>query len=247
MIADNDAYIDAFGYVNPTMMMVDPNNSGNVYICQKGQTVGNIHKSTDGGVTWAGTELLPDNSPVWSMAINASDSNIIYVSRNDKGDTTYRGVVKTTDGGSSWTSAGLSDQVIGLVVMASDNENVLYAGTEEATVEVSAKLYKTIDGGNNWTDITPSGSSGYFVAIAIDSSDSNIVYAGTESGYLYKSTDGSSNWTLLTNAFISVKTLMIGSLYAGTGGGLYKYSPDTSSPDTSSSGSSSGCFIDTVR
>ena len=247
MIADNDAYIDAFGYVNPTMMMVDPNNSSNVYICQKGQTgdsaEGNIYKSIDGG-TW--NALLDADNPVLSMAIKPSDSDTIYVGCNDEGgDPNYKGVVKTTNGGTTWASIGLAGEIIWVLVIDPNNEDVLYAGTED-TEEENSKVYKSTNAGDNWTDITPSGSRDIFETIAINSSDSNIVYVGAGS-CIWKSTDAGTSWTLLTNAFISVKTLMIGSLYAGTGGGLYKYSPDTSSPDTSSSGSSSGCFIDTVR
>ena len=166
--------------------------------------------------------------------------------RNDKGATPdYRGVVKTTNGGSVWTSVGLTGEIIWVLVMDPNNEDVLYAGTEDPVAEGS-KVYKTTNAGVDWTDITPSGTvHDIYETIAIDPSDSNIVYAGNGDGSLYKSTDAGSSWTLLTNAFISVKTLMIGSLYAGTGGGLYKYSPDTTPAATS--GGSSSCFIDTVR
>ena len=235
--------------VNPSMMMVDPNNSNNVYICQRGQTgdptAGNIHKSTDGGNAW-NTGLLPANNPVLSMAIKPSDSNTIYVGRNDKGDFAYRGVVKTINGGTNWTSKGLTTEIISCLMIDPNNEEVLYAGTEADGEEGDGKIYKTTDAGDNWIDKTPSGCEGDFETIVIDSSDSNIVYAGTCGGYLYKSTDAGSNWTLLTDAFISVKTLMIGSLYAGTGGGLYKYSPAEGEIAAITGGGGGGCFIATA-
>jgi photosystem II stability/assembly factor-like uncharacterized protein len=74
-------------------------------------------------------------------------------------------------------------------------------------------LWKSTDGGNTWNDIGQNFESLTFGAIAIDSLNPNIVYAGSgESGYftswmhfagsgLFKSIDGGQSWTQDTVSF----------------------------------------------
>ena len=81
--------------------------------------------------------------------------------------------------------------------------NIIYIGPANGGV------WKSIDGGVNWTPLTDYQQSMAMGAIAVDPSNSNIVYAGTgEATYsgsswygrgLLKSTDAGANWSQITN------------------------------------------------
>ena len=51
-----------------------------------------------------------------------------------------------------------------------------------------------------WTAVTPSGGSGIFTAIAMDPTNSNIVYTSAQNNWpcnIWRSTNGGSSWTAL--------------------------------------------------
>jgi len=78
-------------------------------------------------------------------------------------------------------------------------------------------VFKSTDGGTNWS---ASGSGPTYVyALAMDPTNSNILYVGTNSG-VYRSTDGGTNWsainTGLTNLNIYSLAINPTMLYAGT-------------------------------
>lgn len=83
------------------------------------------------------------------------------------------------------------------------NPNIIYIGPANGGV------WKSTDGGINWTPLTDYEESLSMGAIAIDPTNTNIIYAGTgEATYsgasyygrgLLKSTDGGSTWTHITS------------------------------------------------
>ena len=84
------------GRVN--IVHVDPTNSNILYL---GSPAGGIWKSVNNGSTWT---PLTDNLPqigVSGIAIDYSNSNVIYIATGDKdaGDSYSVGVYKSTDGG----------------------------------------------------------------------------------------------------------------------------------------------------
>ncbi len=108
------------------------------------------------------------------------------------------GVSKTTDGGTTWThyTLDIADSTYPYgaythaIAIDPSNSSILYAG---GIVEENAALYKTTDGGDTWSDIT-SGVSGCVRALAVNSDNANIIYAGSDDG-VFKSTDAGVSWT----------------------------------------------------
>ena len=153
-----------------------------------GSPSGGIWKSINGGDTWI---PLNDDFPtlgVSGIAIDHNDPDIIYIATGDKdGSDTYSiGVVKSTDGGSTWNNTGLSHNLTQFVVcreiiMHPTNSNTLIVATNEG-------LYKTVDGGVNWTQ----SASGSFRDIEYHPTNAAIVYASEDR--LWRSDDGGESF-----------------------------------------------------
>ena len=111
---------------------------------------------------------------------------------------TSGGLLKSTNGGATWTNISPAGGFTGTQVTAVAIDPV---HIQTIYVAASANLYKTTDGGTHWTEIDnglPSGPLSNFGAIVIDPTNPSIVYAGsgeTLAGSIYKSTNGGASWT----------------------------------------------------
>lgn len=104
---------------------------------------------------------------------------------------------------------------------------------------VSGGVWKTTNGGTSWLPLKDDMENLAVCALAMDPSNSNILYAGTGEGYfnidairgegIFKTTDGGTSWTQLSStknsSFYYVNDLQFdattGRLYAATRTGLY--------------------------
>ena len=149
----------------------DPNTSTTLYI---GTPAGGIWKSIDSGVNWV---PLSDELPqigVSGIAVDHTDSNVIYIATGDKdaGDTYSIGVLKSTDGGATWNTTGLTftntSTRAGDIIMHPTNNQILLCAT-------SVGLYKTSNGGTTWSVVqTGSFAQG---SVRFKPNDPTTVYA----------------------------------------------------------------------
>ena len=115
---------------------------------------GQILKSSD-GVTWYTVFATADANRM-ELACAPTNSNVIYaVGAGGWGDNDIGVFIKSTDGGTNWTSVTIPlnwDNVHFtrgqawydlILAVAPDNENILYAG--------GIDIHKSLDGGANWT------------------------------------------------------------------------------------------------
>src|SRR5256714_1035620 len=191
-----------------------------------GAASGGIWKSDDGG-----TRFRPvfDEQPVQSIgaiAIDPKNSRNIWVGTGESwtrnsvsiGD----GIYKSSDGGETWTNAGLpKSERIAQIVVSPKNSDTVFASVPGALWSDSPDrgLYRTTDGGKNW-ELALKGSnlSTGCSAVAIDPNDSNVMFAAlwdfrrkgwtfrsggdgpntpSESGLL-RSSDGGNTWNEIT-------------------------------------------------
>jgi photosystem II stability/assembly factor-like uncharacterized protein len=201
-------------------MAVDPTNPDIVYI---GGAQGGVWKSTDGGVTWTN---LTDSQPslaVGSIAIDPSSCTpgpctTIYVGTGEQtysGSSYYgAGILKSTDGGQTWTQLGQSVFVgpfssgfspgggarIGSIAV-SPNGQIILAGVQifiSTNSGASSGIYRSTDGGVTWTQ-TFSGAPGNEIVFVPGSNTNVFASVGspacdTDNG-VYRSTDGGVTWT----------------------------------------------------
>ena len=195
---------------------------GKDFTIYAGAGTGNIWKTTNNGTTWHPIFDNESTFTIGDMAIAQSNPNIIYVGTGDNllGRNSYAGtgVFKSTDGGDTWQNVGLNDtHHIGRVVIDPKNPDAVYVAALGHLYSYNEErgLFKTSDGGKTWDKILYVNEKTGVVDVAIDPSDSNILYASAwetirkpwsfqESGKgsgLYKTVDGGKSWKKLLNGF----------------------------------------------
>lgn len=174
-------------------LALDPQLSATVFAGTMGD---GTYKSPDGGRTWhqfsAGIQKGTISAIVNQIVFNPLGTEMIYAA-------TTVGVFRSLDGGRNWTERmqGMTE-VNFVVTLAMDPQrpNVLYAGT-------TGGVYRTINATESWekktTGMVASDAKMASMALgvnglAIDPTNSDVVYAGTTNG-LYKSTDQAEHWT----------------------------------------------------
>lgn len=103
------------------------------------------------------------------------------------------GILKSTDGGSSWSTTGLTYTVnqkrtVNRLLLDENTNSTLYAAT-------SAGLYKSTDAGVIWMQI----SATVFDDIKSKPGIPQTIYAATNNGQIHRSTNGGSTWSTVMN------------------------------------------------
>jgi photosystem II stability/assembly factor-like uncharacterized protein len=161
--------------------------------------------------------LLRENA-TGVIAVDPTDSKTIYIS----------GVLKTTDGGLTWTVHldGFNLAFATDVIVDPNNPQMVYV----CGYGLQMGIVKSINGGLTWTKSDTgivTDHHGYSLgAMALDAKR-NILYAGdfAAGGGAYRSLDGGKRWELLTKVFSTYDLLVDqedGTVYAGTTNGVWK-------------------------
>jgi len=190
-------------------------------IVYAGFATGGLWKSTDGGNHWTSQFDNMPNESIGSIGIAPSNPDVVYVGtgegNNRQSSSIGDGVWGTTDGGKTWNHLGLEDtQSIQRIVVDPTNPSVAYvaAGGHLFGPNPERGLYKTADGGKNWTKSKFIDNDTGFNDVAIDPSNSKIIYAssyqrrrtwwgmngGGADSALWKSTDAGATWTKIDGA-----------------------------------------------
>jgi hypothetical protein len=176
---------------------VDPNNANTYYV---GAPSGGIWKSTDAGASWT---PLSDNLPqigVSGIAVDPNNSSVIYIATgdDDSWDSYSLGVLKSTDGGATWNTTGLSFSNSSTrsndIFINSNDSNMLWVATNNG-------VYKTTDAGATWTNKL----SGNVKDLKIKPNDYSTLYAVKNNAF-YKSTDFGETFTAVTTAGMPAST-----------------------------------------
>ena len=166
-----------------------PTDNNTMYV---GAASGGVWKTTDGGSSWI-VQANEINAIGISdiIVLPTSGDDIVYIAtgNRDASDTYSVGVLKSTDGGSTWSNTGLTftaDQyrLINRLLVDPINNDIFYAAT-------SVGLYKSTNAGTNWTVI----STNVYIDMEFKPGSSNIIYGGTKQGDIYKSINSGTNWT----------------------------------------------------
>ncbi len=152
---------------------------------------GRVFRSTDAAAHW--TELgrvTASSSHLWALtlAVDPSSPDLIFVGLGYQGREPDGGVMKSTDGGATWTPSGLTGSTVYTLRFAPDETGALYAAG-------SSGLHRTTDGGRTWTAVGPGGVPARHMTVAIDPRDPGRIFVGTSgSRGIYLTTDGGATW-----------------------------------------------------
>jgi hypothetical protein len=188
-------------------MAVDPHDPNALYA---GTTNSGIFKSIDKGASWTAINGGIDVSiqSFFAIIVDPNNSNILYAggSQLQGGGA---GIFKSTDGGGNWTivNNGIVDvgfngppSYVQSMVMDPNNSSILYVALG---VHCGA-IYKTTDAATTWTR---TGAACDPVALQLDPSNSNVIYASADGGVLWKSNDAAQTWNVASTS--SFNTLPI--------------------------------------
>lgn len=192
---------EGLGRINAVVF--HPKDSQTFFVCTPS---GGLWKTTNFGKNW--TEI-GSGYPIIGcsdLAINPINPNVMYVATGDKnfgsmwsinngsanGDTKSIGLLKTVDGGKTWTTTGLSFTVSGTastcrVVMHPTDTSIIWVAT-------SAGIYISKDAGKTFSN----RSNVHFRDLEVKANNPNVLYAASHyssTSKVYRSLDGGMNWT----------------------------------------------------
>jgi len=216
-------------YIEPasgrvTGLAADPSDANTIFLAAAG---GGLWKTTDAGLTWSPLTDAQSTLFMGAVAVAPSDSTTIYAgtgeanmgpskAKNFRDNIYYgRGILKSSDGGSSWTLVGgdvFLRRTISKIVIDPTDPNTVYAAVGALATNGLAEntgVWKSSDGGTTWTNTTASISTvAAFSDLIIDPTNNLTLYAavgtpGVEDSRaangVYKTTDGTASWTAAGN------------------------------------------------
>jgi len=181
---------------------------------------GGVWKTLDGGLTWNPMSDNAESLAIGALAISKSNPQVLYAGTGEGDIYYYRllyplssinaayegiGVLKSTNGGASWTLQG-KPQFTGAcfykMAVNPNNENIAFGATNQG-------LYRTLDGGLNWAKITnglPVISATVVACcdVVIHPTNPNIVYCAFWADGVYKTSNATAavpTWTKLAGGF----------------------------------------------
>lgn len=172
--------------------------SGNLGNIGYGQPPAGIFRSVDGGASWISiSSALEPGYYAASLAIDPHSPSTLYAGglSPNHGPEFVSEILKSTDGGTSWTASGSFRSYVRAVVTDSQSPSNLYG--------VAGWVFKSTDGGASWSDLrVPLDSVGDcdeclgVGVFAVDPQRPDTLYAGGYVGVL-KSVDGGASWNAM--------------------------------------------------
>jgi photosystem II stability/assembly factor-like uncharacterized protein len=177
-------------------LAINPLNQRIIYVLSKT----GVFKSTNRGVSWSEyTFGKKYGSLDGELAIHWTNPSVIYASGYSitSGGKSCTAVFKSVDGGAHWKvkkfNATSKEGYALSVAIAPSSPNILYMSGYYSDGNIfHYKFYKSLNDGTSWTEIGNTIQE-QVTSIAIDPTNPNKVYAGTEWA-VYRSSDGGQTW-----------------------------------------------------
>ena len=205
--------INGLGRINS--ITFHPTDENTIWI---GSSQGGVWKTTDNGSTWV---CLTDNLPllrISDVCVDPNNTEILYIATGDINYVGFNtiaagrnpqygmGVMKSTDGGATWNTTGLSfnltdgeSSLIRKIVVNPENSNeVLAAGVDG--------IYVSEDAGGNWSK----KSDAMVIDVDVNPLNSNTIYCSTyynnnvpsSGAYVLRSYNFGASWDTLNSTIV---------------------------------------------
>ncbi|MGN6568427.1 MAG: VPS10 domain-containing protein [Flavipsychrobacter sp.] len=174
-----------------------PTDSNTFWVGSPG---GGAWKTTNNGHSWT---CMTDKLPLLSVSdidFNPLNPKTVYLCTGDRDGGNYYsvGVLKSYDGGNTWSKTGLSwttsqYRLTNALLINKLDTNCLLLATSNG-------IYKSTNGGVSWSIKL----SGDFKEVVYNPADTNVLYAtgqgsSTSQSQIYRSANGGNSWTQITN------------------------------------------------
>jgi photosystem II stability/assembly factor-like uncharacterized protein len=144
-----------------------------------------VFRSNNGGDIWYPMNSGSEDTRIFSMSINPKDGDVVYAS------TFSGGVLKTSNGGSSWKITGLEEYEITKTAINPQDPQLLYAGTN------GDGLYQSANAGKTWKKGQQGLHATNVSALQISTNDSLRYFAGLSKDGVKQTLDGGQTWSHL--------------------------------------------------
>ena len=218
---------DGIGRINNVAF--HPRHNDTIYA---GAPAGGLWVSYDDGQTWQTFTDELTNIGVSDLAIDPQHPDTMYLATGDRdgADTYSFGLMKSVDGGVTWSATGLSFNVsnnyrIGRVVIHPDSTNIVVAAT-------NGGIYRSTNYGQTFS----LEQSGLFYGVHMGHGDTLFATTSGSSPKVFRSVNAGDSWTQMSNGLPTsgvyrcevAVSVVPGLLYAVFGdsnygfGGLYR-------------------------
>lgn len=175
-----------------------------------------MYKSVDGGRTWAQVGSIDCCFGSADITVDPSSPDVAFAAAD------YLGLYKTNDGGASWPEIDDSD-VDAVAINPAQSNVVLESAGDDYDPDFG--LNRSLDGGLTWS---PTGFVAWVTTLAIDPSDSSIVYAGLFDGRVFRRRANGA-WISISSGLpgdpilaMAIDPIMPNIVYVGTALGVYR-------------------------
>jgi len=204
-------------------------NQSNDFIMYAGSRGGGaIYKSVNRGISYSwSSNGINGGISAWHtpFVLSSSDPRYLYFGRSL--------IFRSTNSAASWTATNGGVELDGnpalSMAMSYTSIDTVYVGT--APLSGRSHLFRTVDGGVSWTDITGPLPDRYPMDLAVDPTNSAVVYVafgGFDTSHMYKSADAGGTWVDVTGILpdvpataVAVDPLNPQVVYAGTDIGVF--------------------------
>lgn len=180
----------------------DPTNSTTFWV---GAPDGGLWKTTNGGTSYTTNTDQLTVIGCSDVAIDPTNNQIMYLATGDSdgGDTYSVGVLKSTNGGTTWNTTGLTwtvnqGRTISRILVNPTNPQIVMAFASNG-------IWRSTNGGTTWAQ--PTGTFNGIKDAEFKPGDPNTVYAAGTS--FRRSTDGGATWTAVTLPLNSIGRIAI--------------------------------------
>ena len=205
---------------------LDTVGASTIYGCGAYFSPAHIIKSNDRGATW---EFIDMSSYADALVeIYFLDENIGFASGKNAGGAT---ILKTIDGGSTWTeiyNSNIIGEYVWKLQVLENSPNVIF-GAVESVSPILGKLIKSIDSGTTWSsfDAPETGIQ------AVGFISENHGWMGGHTTGFHETLDGGVSWTDLNVGSNLNRIVILNSTLAyASGAGIYKFTEESLSTES---------------
>src|SRR6266540_1768020 len=184
-----------------------------------GTASGAIYKYTEATGWLAASTGLPSGHGVLALRIDPASPAIVYAALDGAG------VYRSTDGGNTWSPAGLDALSVRSIEVDPYDSSILYAAA-------NGQIYRSVNAASSWEAVTATVlASANVQTVTFNPPDltqtppparTDTIYAAALGG-LYRSADGGTSWVMLDVAAIAFYPQASSSLLVGTAAdGIYR-------------------------